>query len=291
MHRLKAPRSWISVLVLVAVLVLMGFGTASAAPPGGPPPVGTGGCDQNNPDPSCTGEVYGPGSGGVVGAPVGGGNDGGHGWIDPYAYPHYFACSGGTPIPPPGVNPATWLAALIPACLAAVPGGPPPPPSPAVLAEEALATIYFPHPSGHRSPDETNLFQGYAFTWVHLWTFWWTDPGTWRTLSATASLRGVTVTVTATPTSLSYDPGDGSPSVSCAGPGRPWVDSDGYDPPSGGACGYQYRQVTNGPITATQTLTWKVTWTGTGGSGGDLQEISTSTSGQLQVLQIQVVNR
>jgi hypothetical protein len=170
-------------------------------------------------------------------------------------------------------------------------GGPPTPPSPAVLAQAAAASLDLPKPSGHRSPDETNLFRGYGFTWVQLWTFWWTDPGTWRTVTATASVGGVSATVTATPVSLSYDPGDGSPAVSCVGPGRPWTDSDRYDPPSAGACGYQYRQVTDGPITATQTLTWHVTWTGSGGSGGVLPDMSTSTSGQIQVLQIQVVNR
>jgi hypothetical protein len=160
-----------------------------------------------------------------------------------------------------------------------------------VLAQEALASIYLPKPSGHRSPDETNLFQGYAFSWVNLWTFYWTDPGTWRTLSATASAGGVSATVTAKPVSLSYDPGDGSPSVSCPGPGRAWAASDGYNPPSAGACGYQYRHVSHGPITATQTLTWKITWIGTANSAGELPEMATSTSGQLNVLQIQVVNR
>jgi hypothetical protein len=49
--------------------------------------------------------------------------------------------------------------------------------------------------------------------------------------------------------------------------------------------------VTPSPITSTQTIVWKITWIGTGGTGGEIPSLSTSTSGRLQVLQIQVVNR
>lgn len=167
----------------------------------------------------------------------------------------------------------------------------PPPPSPVDVARQALATIKFPRPSGHRSPRESLLYKGYPFTWVNLWTFYWTDAPTWHTLIATASLRGVSATVTATPVQLVYDPGNGSQTVDCAGPGRPWTDADGNSPPSDGACGYQYGSVTNGPITATETIVWKITWTGTGSTNGQLPQMTTSTSGPLQVMQIQVVNR
>ena len=164
------------------------------------------------------------------------------------------------------------------------------PPNPAVLAQQALATIGFPHPSGHRSPSETLLWQGFAFTYGNLPTFYWTDPGTWVTLSATASDRGVAATVTATPVSLTYSAGDGGRAV-CPGPGRPWEISDGNGPPTNGACAYEYARVTPAPITATETLTWRVTWVGTGVAAGQLDAVSTSTSGQLRVLQVQTVNR
>lgn len=163
------------------------------------------------------------------------------------------------------------------------------PPSAAQLAKQAAASFKFPKPSGHRSPSETLKYRGYPFSYVNLWLFTWTDPGTWKTMTATASAGGNSATVTATPTSLSYDPGDGSAGVSCGGRGRPWVESDGNSAPSGGACGYRYRQVTSAPITSTQTITWKITWTGSGGTSGTLPDQSTSTSGQLQVMQIQTV--
>jgi hypothetical protein len=69
------------------------------------------------------------------------------------------------------------------------------------------------------------------------------------------------------------------------------VASDGNGAPTDGACAYQYSKVTSGPITSTQTIVWQITWKGTGGTTGEIPSLSTSTSGQLQVLQVQVVNR
>jgi hypothetical protein len=167
--------------------------------------------------------------------------------------------------------------------------GCPPVVTPAGLAEQAVKTITFPHPSGDRSPSQTLLYRGYPFTYVGLWTFWWTSPATWKMLTATASAAGFTATVTARPVQLIYDPGDGSSAVSCAGPGRPWTEADGDGPPTGGACAYQYTKVTGSPITPTQSIVWKITWTGTGGSAGEIPQLVTSTSGQLNVMQIQTV--
>jgi hypothetical protein len=167
--------------------------------------------------------------------------------------------------------------------------------TPATLAEQAFGTIVFPHPSGHRSPSEGQDYNGYPVTYVGLWTFYWTDPATWKPLTATATAAGLTATVTAEPVSLSFDPGDGSPGLSCSGPGRPWVESDGNNAPSDGACGYRYSKVSGPgyehPITSTQTILWKITWTGTGNAAGEIPALSTSTSGQLNVLQIKTVNR
>jgi hypothetical protein len=167
--------------------------------------------------------------------------------------------------------------------------GCPPVVTPAGLAEQAYKTIAFPHPSGNRSPSQTLLYRGLPFTYVGLWTFWWTSPGTWKTLSATATAAGYTATVTARPVALLYDPGDGSRPQPCAGPGRPWTNADGNSAPTDGACGYQYTKVTSSPITSTQSIVWKITWTGTNNSGGQIPQLTTSMSGQLNVMQIQTV--
>jgi hypothetical protein len=163
--------------------------------------------------------------------------------------------------------------------------------TPAALAEQALATIVFPHPSGERSPSPTLLYQGLPFSYANLYTFYWTAPVTWRASTASASAAGLTATVTAAPVELDFDPGNGSPAVACAGPGRPWTSADGNGAPTDGACAYRYAKVTTSAITTTQTIVWKITWTGTGNTGGEIPGLSTSTTGQLQVLQIQVVNR
>jgi hypothetical protein len=162
-------------------------------------------------------------------------------------------------------------------------------PSPAQVAQEAYAEIVFPHPTGDRSPSQTLLYKGYSFTYVGLWTYYWTSPDTWKPLTASVTDEGVTATVTATPAELDFDPGDGHDVLPCAGPGRPWTSADGNSAPAAGACGYRYEQVTSSPITSTQTIVWRITWTGTGDSSGQIPSLSTSTTGELNVMQIQTV--
>jgi hypothetical protein len=297
-------RRVVSGLVVAVAFLFVAVSVATPASAGG----GGGNGDCNVLDNTCT-----------VGAGGGGGNGGGGGGSgptnDPCA-PYPDAAYGDTP---PKVSqacaddlqarycnamigdaadglekpPAQWTLAETQAVNAEMARiGCPPVVTPAGLAEQAVKTITFPHPSGDRSPRASLLYQGLPFTYVKgFWTFYWTDPSTWKTLSATASAAGMSATVTARPVELVFDPGDGSDSASCLGPGRPWQASDGNGAPTDGACAYQYTKVTSSPITSTQTIVWQITWVGTGNSNGEIPSLSTSTSGQLQVLQIQVVNR
>lgn len=172
------------------------------------------------------------------------------------------------------------------------PPPPPPPPNPAVLAQQALTELILPKPTLGRSPDLSKgdpAKNGEAYTVVNLWTRYYSDPATWRPISRTVTLRGVSATVTATPTALKFDPGDGNAPVSCPGPGRPWQNSDGFNPPAVGECGYQYLKVQATPITGTESIAWTVSWTGTGGSGGKFPAMATSASSQFIVEQIQIV--
>ena len=166
---------------------------------------------------------------------------------------------------------------------------------PAILAQRAADSFLLPEPSGHRSPSEAKSYNGYPVTYINLWTFYWTDPGTWKSLTATARAGASYATVTATPVSLTFDPGNGSPAVSCAGPGRPWTTSDGNSAPTDGACGYRYTTVSgpgyDHPVASTQTITWQLTWTGSNNTSGILTQRTTSTTGRLNVLQIQTVNK
>ena len=171
---------------------------------------------------------------------------------------------------------------------------PPPPPNPAVLAQQALTELALTKPTLGRSPDLSKgdpAKGGQAYTIVNLWTRYYTDPGTYQPLSKTVSLRGVSATVTASPTGLTFDPGDGHAPVSCAGPGRAWQNSDGFNPPSEGECGYQYKKVQASPITGTESISWTVSWTGTGGAGGTFPTLTTSASSQFIVEQIEIVTK
>lgn len=168
-------------------------------------------------------------------------------------------------------------------------GTPPIGPNPRTLAIQAEKTLQLPQPSGDRSPNQDQRFHGDPFTYVNLWTWFWTDRASWRTRSATARAGGISATVTVTPKSLSFDPGDGSPAALCAGPGRAWTSADGNGRPPAGACGYRYRSATSEPVTSTQSIRWAVTWRASDGESGTLPDLTTSRAGQLMVLQVESV--
>lgn len=160
---------------------------------------------------------------------------------------------------------------------------------PQTLAARAVKLLRLPQPSGARSPSQSQRYDGYPFSYVNLWTWFWTASAQWRSYTATASAGGVSATVTVRPVALLFDPGDGSPVVSCAGPGRAWTDADGDGTPTGGGCGYRYTTATSTPITSTQSIRWAVTWRASDGETGTLPDLTTSRSGQLMVLQVESV--
>ena len=189
---------------------------------------------------------------------------------------------------------AKKAALAVGACAEAAQGGAVVPTvTPAQLAVTAQNTLVLPKPSVSRSPDQTLRYDGSPYTYVNLWTWYWASPASYRTLTQTTRAGEVWATVTARPVSLGFDPGNGDPSVSCAGPGRAWTHADGDDDPTAsGACGYRYVASTDdSPITVTVTTTWDVSWIGSGGTSGTLGPIRTASAGPLRVLQIQVVNR
>jgi hypothetical protein len=159
------------------------------------------------------------------------------------------------------------------------------------LAVTAYGLLPLPSPAVRRSPSEALRYQGLPYTYVNLWTWFWTDPQTFRSLSKTVTAGTLTATVTARPTSLVFDPGDGNPAVTCDGPGRAWQPSDGNGPPVSG-CAYRYVQVSSeGPVTASVSILWQVTWVANNGMSGALPVLMTQASDRLNVIQTQVVNR
>lgn len=162
--------------------------------------------------------------------------------------------------------------------------------TPAMLAQQAYSLLRLPEPTIERSPTAINSDQGRPYTWVNLWTWFWTDPATFTPRSRTASAGAISATATATPVALVYDPGTGDAPVTCPGPGRPWQEQDGDAAPSGGGCGYTYLHVSDS-VTATVTIQWRVTWVGSNGQTGALPVLLTSASSSFMVQQLQAVNR
>jgi len=162
--------------------------------------------------------------------------------------------------------------------------------TPAQLAVEARDRLVLTHPAVHRSPDQTLTVRGDPYTYPNLWTWYWTNPADYKPLSHTLSVGPLSATVTAKPVGLLFDPADGSRLVVCDGPGREWMKPDDAHEPPGG-CGYQYRHATDRALPARVGIVWRVSWTGTAGTGGTLPAMETFTRSPLRVLQIQTVTR
>jgi hypothetical protein len=123
-------------------------------------------------------------------------------------------------------------------------------------------------------------------TWL-----WVANPGdAYGTVSATASVPGITVTVTARARQVRWDMGDGQ-QVVCATPGTPWqVGMSGDDPSPD--CGHRYTRESGaapgGRFRVRATVTWDVSWTGTGGLGGDIDPLQMAATRPLRVVELQV---
>jgi len=104
-------------------------------------------------------------------------------------------------------------------------------------------------------------------TWL-----WLADP--WQPLQASATLDGVTATVTARPTSVDWLLGDGT-TVQCDGPGRPYDPSVAPEAQQT-TCSHTFQQ--RGQFVVTATVSYTTSWTATTGDGGVLDPV-TRTAG------------
>ncbi len=135
----------------------------------------------------------------------------------------------------------------------------------------------------------------------------WTDPAGWVPVVVTRvdPLSGLSVTATATPVAMWFDPGDGSGRVGCGGPG---VAYDGglaggdanVQLGLPGRCGHVYERVTVGadgsPVagrpgawSAELGVVWEVSWVATNGESGSFAPITKTASFQRPVTEVQVL--
>lgn len=130
---------------------------------------------------------------------------------------------------------------------------------------------------------------------VNVGTWFWVPSAVWKPLSVTAYIPTaagvIAVTTTATPKTLIYSPGDGRPSVSCTGPGKPWSRSDGDNATS--PCMYTYRSASHTRASRTynanMAVQWRVTWRSNLGLSGNLPSIRTGLNSSVRVLEMQAL--
>lgn len=152
---------------------------------------------------------------------------------------------------------------------------------PQTLALSARASVPIADPPMTTSPSADDRLYTQVTTWL------WIDGDWWQPYSATATAGRVSSTVTATPTSATWDMGDGEV-VSCQGPGVPWRRGS---PDSATYCKHTYRHSSagheNGSYTLAVTVTFEISWTSNTGSGGSLESIERSASRAVEVGEIQ----
>jgi hypothetical protein len=174
----------------------------------------------------------------------------------------------------------------------ATPPAGPPAVDPAVLAEQALATLTLPVPTTGRYPAGT-LQDGQPFTVVNAYTWFWTDPESFQPLTARADAGDVWTQVTVEPTSLSFTPGDGSAPASCPGPGVAWQQTDGVWAQSPAGCDYRYPHSSfdepDRQVTAVYRIQWSVSWTSSTGASGTLPQLTTTSDATFAVAEVQAV--
>jgi hypothetical protein len=161
------------------------------------------------------------------------------------------------------------------------PGSPPPVQvTPAQLAQRAASTLQLPDPQVDLSPSPDIV----AYQLVNLPT-WWAGEN-WAPQTQRTQLGPVWAEVTATPVSTRFDGGDGSAPVTCNRRGVKWRSGLPEELPQ--ACRFTYQRA-NEQVTATISVTWRVTWVGSGGTGGTLPVQTTSSDQPLTVYERQAV--
>jgi hypothetical protein len=153
----------------------------------------------------------------------------------------------------------------------------------AALAASAYDRIPLPFPVPSTAPA---LAAG-PITGLETWL--WIDPAGWQVREATASLAGFSVTVTATPTRVVWDMGEGQAAVVCEGPGVVWQPNGGEDQETD--CSYNYRwnsgDEPDGTFQASVTVVWDVAWRASNGATGDLAAGQRTTTFDVAVRSIE----
>ena len=160
--------------------------------------------------------------------------------------------------------------------------------TPEVLAQQAVRFLPLSAPAIRTNP-RPDLDQ-----LVNLPMWMWLAPGSWGRRTATAAVPGLVVTVVATPTTVTWRPGDGTVQV-CDGPGRAY---DPARPPEAQrpSCAHTWRRSSAGEPAGryrmTATSTWVIRWTASGAviASGTLPPLERSAQTSLRVVEAEALN-
>jgi hypothetical protein len=180
----------------------------------------------------------------------------------------------------------------------------PRPMTPQQLAALAYVRLQrnLPVPAVHTTPDDGTA------SFAHVPVFVWIDANQWHPLSFSETDpngSGLSVTATATPSTMAFRPGDGTPTIDCAGPAEP------YDPAArdanpnrqaadAGHCTHAYDLVTRNvdrtgvpgrpdAWPADVAVTWTVTWRASDGATGSLNPVTKRTGFERPVTEVQTL--
>jgi hypothetical protein len=149
----------------------------------------------------------------------------------------------------------------------------------ATLARQAYRELPLLYPQPYTAPP-ANVSQ-----LVGVRTWFWIEQSQWQPRRATAAVPGLSATVTATPTAVKWDTGDGT-TFSCDGPGIPY-DSTKADSVQHSDCSHVFQH--DGEHDVRATIIWSVSWTASDGNGGSLPNVERATQFPLQAEQRQAV--
>ncbi|MFJ4783357.1 hypothetical protein [Streptomyces sp. NPDC088794] len=166
-------------------------------------------------------------------------------------------------------------------------------PTPKTLAEYAYNKVKVPETEVELKPE--------AKSTVNLPTWVWLDKGTFQEVKVRASLpnTGLWAETTAKPVSLHLEPGtDDATTYPASGDckinddgsiGTPYTKGSAEKTPP---CGITYLHATDGaPYRLKASITWQITWQGSDGTNGNLPDGTFDTTQDMNVQEIQSVNR
>lgn len=142
------------------------------------------------------------------------------------------------------------------------------PVDPVAVATQLRVTIPYELADARIAPPPT------YHTYISYKNWLWVESGQWHSVAGSQSVRGATVTLTATPSYVEWTMGNGD-TVSCVGPGREWVKGMPENAPTN--CSYAYDEMEDpkgDTWTVSAQINYTLAWTCTGNCGG-------ATSGDL----------